>query len=68
MNLDKGNMKVQSTVLNNGYATNWFKPSARMRQGSPLSPYLLILTAELMSNKIFVKVLISREFPWLKAN
>ena len=52
--MDKGTLHEsrESTVLNNGFTTNWFKPSARVRQGCPLSPYLFILTAELMSNKI----------------
>ena len=43
---------IESTVLNNGYATNWIKPSTGARQGCPLSPYLFMLTAELMSIKI----------------
>ena len=43
---------IESAVLNNGYATNWIKPSTGVRQGCPLSPYLFILTAELMSIKI----------------
>ena len=43
---------VETAVLNNGFAINWFKPSSGVRQGCPLSPFLFILTAELMSNKI----------------
>ena len=43
---------VETAVLNNGFASNWFKPSSGVRQGCRLSPFLFILTAELMSNKI----------------
>jgi len=43
---------VESAVLNNGYTTNWFEPSKGVRQGCPLSPFLFILSAELMSIKL----------------
>ena len=42
---------MESAVLNNGYMTNWFKPLKGVRQGCPFSPYLFILSAELMSIK-----------------
>ena len=40
---------IESTVVNNGYT---IKPSKGIRHGCPLSPYLFILSAELLSNKI----------------
>ena len=43
---------IESTVLNNGYPSKWMKPSKGARQGCPLSPFLFVLTAELLSNKI----------------
>jgi len=43
---------IESAVLNNGYATNWIKPSTGVRQGCSLSLYLFTLAAEFTSMNI----------------
>ena len=43
---------IQSSVLNNGFSTNYFALSRRVRQGCPLSPFLFVLAVELLACKI----------------
>ena len=43
---------IESCVLNNGWASNYFTPERGVRQGCPLSPYIFILCAEILANKI----------------
>ena len=43
---------IESCVLNNGSASNYFAPERGVRQGCPLSPYIFVLCAELLANKI----------------
>ena len=43
---------TENAVQNNGFITSWFQPSKGVRQGCPLSPYFLILSAEVLSKKI----------------
>lgn len=40
---------VRSSVLINGYASNWFYPSRGVRQGCPLSPLLYVLSIEVLA-------------------
>ena len=43
---------IETCVLNNGWASSYFTPERGVRQGCPLSPYIFILCAEVLTNKI----------------
>ena len=40
---------IRSSVLINGYTSNWFYPSRGVRQGCPLSPLLYVLSIEVLA-------------------
>jgi hypothetical protein len=40
---------IETCVINNGHTTEFFKPERGVRQGCPISPYLFILTTEIMN-------------------
>ncbi len=44
---------IESAAINSGFLTNWFRPSKEVRQRCPLYPYLFIVSAEVMANKIW---------------
>ena len=43
---------IESCILNNGWGSNFFKLSRGVRQGCPLSPYLFILSVEVLAEAI----------------
>ncbi len=43
---------IESTVLNNGNTSKYFKLQRGVRQGCPLSAYLFIIALETLANKI----------------
>jgi len=43
---------IESCIFNNGWASNYFSPRRGVRQGCPHLPYIFILCAEILANKI----------------
>jgi hypothetical protein len=47
---------IETCVMNNGHTTKFFKPERGVRQGCPISPYLFIISAEIMNRWLKTKL------------
>jgi hypothetical protein len=54
--LDKNYYNIETCIINNGHTTRYFKPQRGVGQGCPISPYLFILTTELLNRWLKTKI------------
>jgi hypothetical protein len=47
---------IETCIINNGHASKFFAPEKGVKQGCPLSPYLFIITTEIMNRWIKTKM------------